>query len=122
MEQWILTIFIGIAFSIIGWLLANKDKKQGEELTAETTAREKSDADIERNVELLFKLLHGLDKELSEFKLEIAKNHYPKHELDQRFAELNLSIKEGFGTLSSELKEMNKSLHSHFKEHHSGGQ
>lgn len=122
MEPWILTTFIGVAFSIIGWLLANKDKKQSEEIKAESVAREKGDDEIEKNVELLFKLHHGVDKELAAFKLEIAKNHYPKHELDQRFAELNLSIKEGFGTLSLELKEMNKSLHNHFDKHHQGGQ
>lgn len=121
-EPWLLTTFIGVAFSIIGRLLANKDKKQGEEIKAETAMREKGDDAIKANVELLFKLYHGLEKDLSAFELEIAKNHYPKHELDQRFAELNLSIKEGFGALSGELKEMNKSLHSHFKEHHSGGQ
>jgi hypothetical protein len=122
MEPWILTTFIGVAFSIIGWLLANKDKKQSEEIKAESVSRKEDDDAIETNVDLLFKLYHELEKDLSAFKLEIAKNHYPKHELDQRFAELNLSIKEGFGALSGELKEMNKSLHNHFDKHHSGGQ
>lgn len=97
----VVAIFItGTIFSVIGWLLSNKDKKQGEEITK------------------LFALHEADSRELMQLRLEIARNHYPKSELDVRFAQLDATIKEGFKDLGTDIKEMTKALHDHLKEHH----
>lgn len=102
METAIAVFVLGIIFSVIGWLLSNKDKKQGEEIAK------------------LFVLHDDDSKELMRLQLEIARNHYPKSELDVRFAQLDATIKEGFKDLGSDIKEMTKALHDHLKEHHTG--
>lgn len=103
METAIALLILGIVFSVIGWLLSNKDKKQGEEITK------------------LFALHDEDSKELMQLRLEIARNHYPKSELDVRFAQLDATIKEGFKDLGTDIKEMTKALHDHLKERHTGG-
>lgn len=103
MEMALLGIGITAVISVMGYLLAAKDTKQA--------------ADIET----LFKLCHSQQAELAAYKLKIAENHYPKHELDQRFQQLNNTIDVGFKGLSQDVKEMTKTMHEHFKEHHTGG-
>ena len=84
---------------LLWYLLRQKDEKQGHD------------------IETLF-ALHQKDVEkLAAFELEIAKNHYPKPELDQRFTQLDATIRGGFTTLSADVKEMTKALHDHMREH-----
>lgn len=104
METAIALFVFGIVFSIIGWLLSNKDKRQGEEIAK------------------LF-LLHDEDsKELRRLEREIDKDHYPKSELDIRFDKFDASVKEGFKSLSADIKELTKTLHDHVKEHRANEQ
>lgn len=64
-----------ILLSVVGWLLANKDAKQAKE------------------IELLFRK-HDADVEaLNTLRLEIAKEHYLKHELDARFQSLQDTVR-----------------------------
>lgn len=100
MEAWLAAILLGVVFGAMGWLLSSKDKKQGDD------------------IDTLYSLCHAQQKELSEHKLKIAENHYPKHELDQRFQQLNITLAEGFRGLSSDVKEMTKMMHDHLREHH----
>jgi hypothetical protein len=95
MEAWLPSIVIGIIFSVIGYLLADKDRKQGAE------------------TEKMFMLHHRLKEEISLFQLKVAENHYPKNELDRRFDHLNHTITVGFSKISGEVHEMNKAIQEH---------
>lgn len=126
MEPWILSIIIAAVFSVIGWLLSNKDKKQGDEI-AELRKQHVADvselrAKHEKENDELFKLYHKVKDDLAEFKQKIAENHYPKHELDQRFSQLNETIHEGFNGLSIDIKELVREMNDHLREHRTGGQ
>lgn len=100
MEAWLPAFVVGLVFSVIGYLLADKDKKQGEEM------------------EKLYGLYHKLKDDAATFQLKVAENHYPKNELDKRFDQLNHTITVGFSELSREIREMNKTMHDHFTDHH----
>lgn len=115
MEPWIIPAVIGVFFSVIGWLLADKDKKQGKEIEANKIASE-------RDIENIYKMCHNLTKDLAAFQLKLAENYYPSHELDKRFEQLNGTVERGFGAISTDLKEVMKAVHEHFKEHHLGEQ
>jgi len=128
---------LGIIFAVIGWLLDRKDKKQGEEIKV---LRDKHDEDIlvlktetkntissmklecTTDVNKLYQLHHDNERKLAEHQLEIAKNHYPKQELDHRFSQLDTTIKDGFKSLSGDFKEMTKVLHDHMNSSHHNGQ
>jgi hypothetical protein len=84
-----------LLFSVIGWLLSNKDAKQA------------------REIEILFKKHDDDAAALAALKLEIAKEHYLKHELDARFQQLDTTFREGFDGLRSEFKELARVLISH---------
>lgn len=100
MEAWLPAFIVGLVFSVIGYLLASKDKKQSED------------------VEKLYGLCHKLKDDMSTFQLKVAENHYPKNELDKRFDQLTHTITVGFSELSREVREMNKIMHDHFTDHH----
>lgn len=105
---------LGAVFSVLWYLLRQKDAKQGDEI-AEIRRSHKDDIDT------LYKLHHKDAERLTAFELEIAKNHYPKGDLDKRFEQLDITIKAGFTSLGGDIKEMTKALHDHLKEHHTGG-
>lgn len=115
MDPWILSIIISVVFGVIGWLLSDKDRKQGEEI-AEMRAKHEKERDE------LFRLCHKTKDDLADFKQKIAENHYPKHELDQRFSQLNETIHKGFNGLSTDIKELVREMNEHLREHRTGGQ
>lgn len=70
---------------VLWYLLRQKDNKQAEEITK------------------LFEL-HDLDVDkLTSLKLELAKNHYEKAELDPKFIRLELAITEGLNKMNHDL-------------------
>jgi len=95
----IISIVLGLVFSVIGWLLSNKDKKQEDE------------------IKLLFKKRDEDAKELTDLRIKIAEQHYQKPELDTKFSDINATLKSGFTQLDSGIKEMSKSFMSHITEH-----
>jgi len=101
----IVTIVIGLVFSIIGWLLSNKDAKQAEE------------------IKLLFKKHEDDVTELTNLRIKIAEQHYQKPELDAKFSDINKTLEKGFAGLEASIKEMSKSFLTHVSEHnHKDGQ
>lgn len=94
---------LALLFGVIGYLLSRRDAKQAEE------------------IETLFKLHHADEKQLHNLELEIARNHYPKNELDERFKQLDQTMKDGFGSLGADIKEMVKALNAHLQDRHNGG-
>lgn len=87
-------------FTVLWYLLRQKDAKQESEINN------------------LYKLHHEDENKLHELELEIARNHYPKHELDARFSQLDATIRSGFSALSGDIKEMTKALQDHLQRHH----
>lgn len=69
---------LGLLIGLIGWLLANKDAKQAEEI------RE------------LFALHKADSAKLESLQLDIAKNYNPKHEIASLFDGFKLYLNERF--------------------------
>lgn len=115
METWILATIVGAALSVMGYLLSSKDRKQGEEIVAIKT-------ELKSDTSSLFNMCHKNKDEISAFQLRVAENHYPKHELDKRFEQLNGTISKGFEGLSQDMRDMTKTMNEHFREHHGGSQ
>lgn len=88
------TVLIGL----VGWLLSNKDTKQAQE------------------IDILFKKHDEDAAALAALRIEIAKEHYLKHELDDRFRSLEQAIKESSATLGSQFDNLAKTLVSHLIE------
>lgn len=81
-----LTMLIPSGLIIVLWyLLRQKDNKQADEITK---LFELHDADVEK---------------LTSLKLELAKNHYEKAELDPKFIRLELAITEGLNRMNRDL-------------------
>jgi hypothetical protein len=73
--------FVTAVFSLIGWLLANKDAKQ-EEMIKELFAKHEEDA-----------------RKLGALEIDIAKNYNPKHEITGLFDNFKLYLNERFDRL-----------------------
>jgi Tfp pilus assembly protein PilO len=105
----IISIAIGIVVSIITWLLNKTDKAQEDKLSAQQEA-----------IRLLFKKHDDDVAALQALQLQIAKEHYLKHELDQRFQQLDATFREGFAGLRSEFKELARILIDHVTKEDAG--
>lgn len=97
MTEYIL-VGIGGVFSVLFYLLRQRDERQG------------------KDIESLFAIHHRDVEKLTALELEIARNHYPKGELDERFRQLDATIKEGFKELGTDIKSMSKALNDHLQE------
>lgn len=88
-----LSIALGVGFSIIGYLLSQKDKKQGDEIDALRREVEKGKSDF------------------INLQLHIAGDHYKAQTIDFKFAQIDVSIKEGFKELREDIKALATDLH-----------
>lgn len=79
-------IALGAVFTVLWWMMKEKDKA------------------TQRNIEKLWEEHEKDAKRLQEVELEIAKHHYIKSELDEKFDELKIEIKDGLHNLSEQLK------------------
>ena len=84
-----------LAVGLIGWLLANKDSKQAHE------------------IELLFQKHDKDAQDLADLRLLIAKEHYIKAELDERFKSLDSTFREGFRELNTQFSTLSAALLAH---------
>lgn len=84
-----------ILIGLVGWLLSNKDAKQAEEIA------------------ILFKKHDDDAAALAALRVEIAKEHYLKHELDSRFHSLEQAIKESSHTLGLKFDHLAETLVAH---------
>ena len=84
-------------FSILWWLLRQKDAAQQRQID-----------EVNKAIMLLFEKHDGDAERLDNFKLEIAKMHYIKPELDGRFRAIEATMKEGFDRIIELIKEQRK--------------
>lgn len=80
---------------LVGWLLSNKDSKQAHE------------------IELLFQKHDKDAQDLADLRLIIAKEHYIKAELDERFKNLDTTLREGFRELNGQFATLSTALMAH---------
>jgi hypothetical protein len=78
----------GGIFTVLWWLLKQKDEKQ------------------ESSIKILFEKHDEDARKLDELKLEIARQHYVKPELDAKFDRLELSIKDGMHELGDKFDKL----------------
>ena len=89
----------GIVASIVGYLLANKDKQQGEEIT-----------EMKDRIATLF-IKHDVDAEaLQELRVQIAAKHYERPELDKKFDKLENTVTEGFKHIGERLDKLSEAF------------
>jgi hypothetical protein len=86
-----------ILIGLVGWLLSNKDTKQGEE------------------IKLLFKKHDDDAAALAALRIEIAKEHYLKHELDSRFQSLQDTFKDELRGLGNKFDHLTNVLIEHVR-------
>lgn len=99
LQEIVLLAVVGV-FTALWFLLRQKDAKQAQDITH------------------LYKLHHDDEAKLHCLELELARNHYPKNELDTRFAQLDATLKTGFSDLRADFKELTKALQDHLQKQH----
>lgn len=80
---------------IIGWFLRQKDEQQA------------------KSIALLFQKHDDDAANLANLRLEIAKEHYLKHELDARFLSLEHTFKTGMSDLGAKFDRLSEVLVNH---------
>lgn len=84
----VMLTIIGGVFTVLWWLLKSKDEKQ------------------EASIRILFEKHDEDARKLDELRLEIARQHYIKPELDAKFDRLELSIKSGMHELGDKFDKL----------------
>ena len=91
-------------FTVLWWLLRNKDEHQEQTITL-----------LQSQIELLFKKNDAKVAALADLKLQLAQQHYMKPELDTKFDKIETSIKEGMGDLGRKFDRLSEALLSEHK-------
>lgn len=81
--------------AVLWWLLRQKDAAQA------------------RQIEQLFQKHDEDAKALQDLRVEIAKTHYVKDELDARFDRLETTFRDGFGNLGQKFDRLSEALTNH---------
>jgi len=113
--EWAVSLVLGLGFSIIGWLLSDKDRKQGVEI-AELRAALEKEREARGVVEGELYKLHNTDAQnLLRLELEIAKTHHTKDDLDRQLDALRSAFTDGFKSLGESIRQM---MQDHVEQHH----
>jgi len=100
----ILAAVLGAVFSIVGWLLKNKDKQQEDALNAHSA-----------QIKLLFEKHDADATALQELRVQIASNHYERPELDKKFDKLETTFRDGFKDLGEKFDKLSDALTTHMR-------
>ena len=99
---------LGGLFSLMWWLLQQKDAKQQSEMEEIKKVMDETNKTLWRK--------HDEDSEqLRQLELRIASEHYVKTELDAKFDRMETTFREGFKDLSGKIDELSKVLITQFK-------
>ena len=83
---------MGVIFSVIGWFLRSKDEAQSSQIKL---LFEKHDADAGA---------------LQDLRIQLAREHYQKNELDARFDKLEAAFRSGFDDLGRKFDKLSEAL------------
>ena len=97
-----LAIFSGL-FAVLFWLLRNKDAVQQAEIA-------KLQLKCDKEVNTLWEKHDEDAKRLQDLELDIAKRHYVKDELDNRFERLESSIRVGLDQLGAKVDRLSEAI------------
>lgn len=89
---------LGAVFSVIGYLLRRKDEEQ------------------EQQIKLLFSKHDSNAQALQDLRVQIARDHYQKGELDVRFDKLEAAFRAGFSELGMKFDRLSEVLMKHTSE------
>ena len=107
---------ISIVFSIIGYFLRQKDAEQGKLIEQVRTDCSTRDAKQDSSIALLFSKHDADVSALQDLRLQIARDHYQKEELDARFTRLEAAFQKGFDDLGKKFDRLSDALMQHMHE------
>lgn len=107
---------LGLVFSIIGYFLRQKDAEQGKQIQQTKDECAARDAKQDAQIALLFSKHDADVSALQELRLQIAKDHYQKEELDARFSRLEAAFQKGFDDLGKKFDKLSDALLQHMHE------
>lgn len=90
-----LMLILSSLFAVLWWLLRQKDAAQAKQ------------------IDLLFQKHDEDAKALQELRVEIAKTHYVKDELDAKFERLEGAFRDGFSQLGQKFDRLSEALTAH---------
>lgn len=117
--------FLGGIFTLLWFLLRQKDDKQQKEITEIKDFHKKEIDEVKKThrdeSDKLWAQVHGIEKEflkllkedsaaLHELRIKIAERHYEKGELDQKFDKIEKSLESGFNKVNDSLDRLNAIL------------
>jgi hypothetical protein len=86
---------LGGVFSVIGYLLRQKDVEQGEQ------------------IKMLFQRNDERQKQMQDLEVRMASHYYPKDELDRKFDKLEGTLAEGVRRIGAKIDEFGRALMKH---------
>lgn len=98
-------MMFGVLFSIVGWLLKNKDDTQSKQI-----------ANLENRIASLYQKYDQNTVAIQDLRLQIAREHYQKAELDDRFTELKVTIKDGLRDMADRFDKLAEAMRMHMIE------
>lgn len=96
---------LGALFSVVGWLLKNKDEAQSRQI-----------ANLESQIEGLYQKHDKNAASIQELRLQIAREHYQKSEMDERFTELKITIRDGLQNMAERFDKLAETMRVHMVE------
>ena len=102
MDHSSIDVAVEIAFTVVFWLLRQKDEAQQKQLAAQ-----------QKQIELLF-TKHDEDvASLTQLQLHVAGHHYQRNELDVKFDRLQDTFRDGFSSLGDKFDKLTATLIAH---------
>ena len=86
-------------FSLIGWLLKDKDAKQQAVLDVH-----------KESIDLLFGKFDSVSGGLQDMRVQLASEHYRKSELDAKLDRLDNSIRDGLHAISTKVDKLTDAI------------
>jgi hypothetical protein len=105
----------GVIFGIIGYLLHRKDVAQEAQIIELKAVIVALKTEHTRITDELWNKHNEDAARLHNLEIELAKQYYPKVEMDTRLHELELTIKEGLSEVTGEVRTLNKELMNFLK-------
>lgn len=125
--EWILEFVAPIIVLVIGALLSRRDADQQRQIDSnksevqrqisELKAQSDKDfADLQKHRDNHYRQHDEDSKALQSLREQIAREHYQKHELDQKFDKLETTTRDGLASVVSEIRQLSNAMLQHLAE------